>query len=122
MEIQEIANILNKLGVYLDSTGQEVFRIYLEQVRVETILNLYSISFLLLTMVGGAIALKYLHLWKDSENYNDYRHGELRMIPMAILYIFLTVSIILVISMGFTTLGMWMNPEYYAIQKLLTNL
>jgi len=127
MDTKLILDFLSKLGDQVSSTGQEVFKIYMQQSYVDGISSLIWASVLfLIFIVGCSIAgfvliskSKKLNM-KDFDSKNDFEEEKIAYICVGIAFVVIGCILFLIFGMSELTNGIkhLINPQYYAIQDL----
>jgi len=123
MDTKLILDFLSKLGEQVSSTGQEVFKIYMQQSYVDGISSLIwaSVLFLIFIVGCGIVSFKILKYAKKLKEKDDYDEEEY-IIAMVISIAVIVVSIIIFLIFGMSELTNGIkhliNPQYYALQDL----
>jgi hypothetical protein len=117
---QELSNLLKDLATELGTTVEFLWAVLLKQAQVEVILNGILILVTIMACLGSFYYFRWLNKkWEDiSYNDNDLWH--------IFISVFLGVFIICLIV--FSAIGIYsmvtalMNPEYWALDKILQKL
>ena len=123
MDTKLILDFLSKLDEQVSSTGQEVFKIYMQQSYVDGISSLIwaSVLFLIFIVGCGIVSFKILKYAKKLKEKDDYDEEEY-IIAMVISIAVIVVSIIIFLIFGMSELTNGIkhliNPQYYALQDL----
>ena len=127
MDTKLILDFLSKLGEQVSSTGQEVFKIYIQQSYVDGISSLIwaSVLFLIFIVGCGIIGFslmskgKKLNM-KDFYSKNDFEEEKIAYIGIGIAFITIGCILFLIFGMSELTDGIkhLINPQYYALQDL----
>jgi len=123
MDTKLILDFLSKLGEQVSSTGQEVFKIYMQQSYVDGISSLIwaAVLFLIFIVGSGIVSFKILKYAKKLKEKDDYDEEEY-IIAMVISIAVIVVSIIIFLIFGMSELTNGIkhliNPQYYALQDL----
>jgi len=127
MDTKLILDFLSKLGEQVSSTGQEVFKIYIQQSYVDGISSLIwaSVLFLIFIVGCGIIGFslmskgKKLNM-KDFYSKNDFEEEKIAYMGIGIAFITIGCLLFLIIGMSELTDGIkhLINPQYYALQDL----
>jgi len=123
MDTKMVLDFLSKLGEQVSSTGQEVFKIYMQQSYVNGISSLIwaTVLFLIFIVGSGIISyklLKHANKLKEDDNFDEDEY--FLSIGGGIALAVISVLIYLIFGMSELTDGIkhLINPQYYAIQDL----
>jgi len=125
MDTKLILDFLSKLGEQVSSTGQEVFKIYMQQSYVDGISSLIwaSVLFLIFIVGSGIVSFKILKYAKklkekDEDDYDEEEYVIAMVIGIAVIVV--SIIIFLIFGMSELTNGIkhLINPQYYALQDL----
>jgi magnesium-transporting ATPase (P-type) len=127
MDTKLILDFLSKLGEQVSSTGQEVFKIYIQQAYVNGIssliwaLVLFLIFIVVCVSVGTKLMIKSKNLNKEDYKSNDsFREDEEAFFWIGLAFIGFGCILFLIFGMTELTDGIkhLINPQYYALQDL----
>jgi len=125
MDTKLILDFLSKLGEQVSSTGQEVFKIYMQQSYVDGISSLIwaTVLFLIFIVGSGIVSFKILKYAKklkekDEDDYDEEEYIIAMVIGIAVIVV--SIIIFLIFGMSELTNGIkhLINPQYYALQDL----
>ena len=127
MDTKLILDFLSKLGEQVSSTGQEVFKIYIQQSYVDGISSLIWASVLFLIFIVGCSITGFVLISKskkldikDFDSKNDFEEEKIAYMGIGIAFITIGCLLFLIIGMSELTDGIkhLINPQYYALQDL----
>ena len=127
MDTKLILDFLSKLGEQVSSTGQEVFKIYMQQSYVDGISSLIWASVLFLIFIVGCSITGFVLISKskklnrdDFDSKNDFEEEKIAYIGVGIAFVVIGCILFLIFGMSELTDGIkhLINPQYYALQDL----
>jgi len=127
MDTKLILDFLSKLGEQVSSTGQEVFKIYMQQSYVDGISSLIWASVLFLIFIVGCSVTGFTLMSRgkklDRENFssnNSFEEEKMMYYGIGIAFIVIGCILFLIFGMPELTNGIkhLINPQYYALQDL----
>jgi len=127
MDTKLILDFLSKLGEQVSSTGQEVFKIYMQQAYVNGISSLIWATVLFLIFIVGCSITGFVLISKSKKlNVEDYsskkNYEEEKIVYILFGAAFITMGCVIFLIFGMSELtdGVkhLINPQYYALQDL----
>ena len=127
MDTKTVLDFLSKLGEQVSSTGQEVFKIYMQQSYVNGISSLIWAVVLFLIFIVGCSITGYVLISRskkivreDFDSKNDFEEEKIACFGIGIAFIVIGGILFLVFGMSELTDGIkhLINPQYYALQDL----
>jgi len=114
--IQGILQRIDALASKIGTTAAHVYDVYIAQSKVEAIRDLMVMAIMLVFIAAGAISFKLL--WEKAEKESGDFYGFLCFVCAAVV----VVGTLSAFIFGYSAVGEWLNPQYWAFQHLMQDL